>query len=141
MAELLIKAVDATHADPAKDAHGCYKRGHVVDVRPDGFPWGAEEHPDTASHRRFVLVKVPGVDADKARDLLTQPRRSSMVFEAPGGRGLITHRRRFALHWDALPAAVAAALKTTRVATVPWTVLRDHVRDQIAGTTLAGHEF
>lgn len=27
MAEILVKAVDSTHADPLKDQRGCYKRG------------------------------------------------------------------------------------------------------------------
>src|ERR1043166_9865558 len=52
--ELLIKAVDASHANPVKD-QGCYKRGDVVIVMPDGHPWGREEGPPT-----FLVVKVPG---------------------------------------------------------------------------------
>ena len=55
MAELLVKAVDATHGDPAKDARGCYKRGDPVVVMPDGHTWGALE-----GLPKFWVVKVPG---------------------------------------------------------------------------------
>jgi hypothetical protein len=56
MCEFLVKAIDATHADPVKDLRGCYKRGDIVDVREDGFGWGLEEGPP-----KFFIVKVPGL--------------------------------------------------------------------------------
>lgn len=56
MAEFLVKAIDATHKDPVKDVRGCYKRGDIVDVRPDGFEWGKEEAPP-----KFTIVKCPGM--------------------------------------------------------------------------------
>ncbi len=43
MARLLIKAVDATHPDPAKDKRACYKHGDVVVVREDGHEWSPGE--------------------------------------------------------------------------------------------------
>jgi hypothetical protein len=51
MAELLVKAISNSHIDPTKDQRGCYKRGDVVVVMPDGHQWGKEEHPQTTTHR------------------------------------------------------------------------------------------
>lgn len=55
MSEILIKAIDAKHRDPAKDSRGCYKRGDPVLVMPDGQIWGRLE-----TIPRFWRVRVPG---------------------------------------------------------------------------------
>lgn len=65
MAELLIKAIDATHSAPAKDARGCYKRGDPVVVMPDGHAWGTRE-----ALPKFVLLKVPGVTVAQAQQYI-----------------------------------------------------------------------
>lgn len=57
MAELLIKAVDAFNPDPTKDRRGCYKKGDVVCVRPDGWEWGKEERT-----KRFSILRIPCSD-------------------------------------------------------------------------------
>lgn len=74
MAEILIKAVDATHSDPEKDAVGCYKRGDMVVVAPDGHVWGKEE-----GLPKFVVVKVPGLSVEKARDFIEEQREAATV--------------------------------------------------------------
>lgn len=56
MAELLIKAVSASNADPDKDRRGCYKRGDVVVAMEDGHEWGRLEGPPD-----FVVVRLSGV--------------------------------------------------------------------------------
>lgn len=58
--EILVKAISATHADPAKDL-ACYKAGDPVVVQPDGHVWGAEE-----GLPRFWVVKVPSVTVAQA---------------------------------------------------------------------------
>lgn len=55
MAELLIKAVDATHPDPVKDLRGCYKKGDVVVIKPDGWSWGKEE----LKKEKFYILRIP----------------------------------------------------------------------------------
>ena len=56
MARLLIKAIDASHADPAIDRSSCYKRGDVVVVMEDDHEWsGAEGLPN------FLQVDCPGI--------------------------------------------------------------------------------
>ncbi len=62
MAEMLIKATDATHHDPLVDACGCYKRGMPVVVMEDGHEWGSEEGPP-----KFYVIKFPGVSAESLR--------------------------------------------------------------------------
>ena len=62
MAEFLVKAVDAIHPDPAKDARGCFKTGDVVVAAPDGHQWGAAERLP-----RFVVIKIPGLALEDVR--------------------------------------------------------------------------
>lgn len=55
MAEILFFVEDKTNDDKELNAQA-YKRGDVVVVCPDGWPWGREELKDP----RFRIVKVPG---------------------------------------------------------------------------------
>lgn len=70
MAELLIKAISASHADPEKSERGCYRKGDIVVVMPDGHEWGAQEGLPT-----FVRVRVPGVAASAVADRIESWRR------------------------------------------------------------------
>ena len=54
MAELLIKATDAVHSDEIEDLRGCYKKGYVVVVKPDGWKWGKEE----LNKEKFYILRV-----------------------------------------------------------------------------------
>lgn len=66
MAELLVRVVDKTNPDdPYLDAQ-LTKRGDVICVQPDGWPWGIEElkNPD------WRIIKLPGIDPDKLASLL-----------------------------------------------------------------------
>lgn len=94
MAELLVKAVDATHADPEKDRRGCYKRGDVVVVREDGHAWGRKEGAP-----KFRVVKVPGVPAARLRYLEA----SEEAVDHFTGELTPTTRRALALDLDAVP--------------------------------------
>lgn len=55
-AEILVKAIDTTHADANEDRRGCYKRGMPVVIKPDGHEWGSAERLP-----KFVVLKIPGV--------------------------------------------------------------------------------
>lgn len=65
MAEILLRVVDKTNEDKALDAQ-CSKRGDVIVVKPDGWPWGREELKSDV----WRIVKLPGVDPDSLRDLI-----------------------------------------------------------------------
>lgn len=53
---VLVKAVDATHPDPVKDARGCFKRGDVIVAKPDGHVWGTDE-----GLPKFYQIDVTGI--------------------------------------------------------------------------------
>lgn len=113
MAEFLIKEVNASHPDQEKDARGCYKRGDIVVAMPDGHQWGLEERLP-----KFVVVKVPGVNHERARKYLTSD--SNL-------------RRRFRIRVDDVPATIRNQLRNTGQATVTWTQLRGFLRDKVTG--------
>jgi len=68
MAELLIKASDTTNPNPVKDLRGCYKKGDVVVVKPDGWKWGKEE----LKKEKFYILRVPNKAIEETQ-YLTQP--------------------------------------------------------------------
>jgi hypothetical protein len=58
MCELLVRVEDKrSDPDPAKDAM-ISKKGHVIDVRPDGWPWTNAE----LAAPYWRIGSVPGVD-------------------------------------------------------------------------------
>lgn len=92
MAEILIKAVNATHADPTKDQRGCYKRGFPVLVMPDGHPWGIQERLP-----KFVVFKFPLIPVDHPTLL-----KYVQVWQNVEGT-IVTQRRRWRIRWADLP--------------------------------------
>jgi hypothetical protein len=104
MAELLVKLTDATNADPVKDAQGCYKRGDVVVVMPDGHVWGRQEGPPT-----FCVVKVPGLSVEDARKY-TEPQVEQRMTNLAGLQPTMVTRRLHRLKIDALTTAARAEI-------------------------------
>ncbi len=94
MVELLIKAIDAHHPDPEKDA-ACYKRGYVVAVMPDGHVWGREEGLPT-----FLRVIVYDMTVDELQQLLlAKPSPTEVDAE---GNPIDLVRRRYSIDVDSL---------------------------------------
>jgi hypothetical protein len=126
MAELLLKAVDATHSNPTKDAAGCYKRGHIVVVMPDGHEWGLQERLP-----KFALLKFPLVPVNRVEKYIAQQE---------GVR-----RRRWRLRWADLPAQARNRLMNTGQLVIKaraeyagefdytWAQVRDYFRNDETG--------
>lgn len=66
MAEILLRVVDKVGADVYKNCQ-CLKRGDVVVVQPDGWPWGREEltNPD------WRIIKLPNVTVAEMQQFLS----------------------------------------------------------------------
>lgn len=103
MAEILIKATNATHSDPDKDRRGCYKVGMPVVVQPDGHQWGSAE-----GLPNFVILKLPGISVEKVKQFIE----SDVVqngFEEDGFTPKMeTYRRRL---WRIRVASIPAAVR------------------------------
>lgn len=107
MAELLIKAIDASHPDTDTDRKGCYKRGMPVLVMPDGHPWGSSEELPL-----FVVIKVPGVSVGTL-EKYTLPQ------NIVGEHGIETYRRRlWRVRWEDLPIGAKNTLQSTGFLTI-----------------------
>ena len=105
MAEIIVKAVSVTHADPEKDRRGCYKRGYPVAVYPDGTRWGACE-----CLPRFVIIKLPGVAVDHPTLVkYIQPEHEDTP-DADGNYPTY-RRRRWQIRWADLPTAARNRLQ------------------------------
>ena len=125
MCEILIFAGNNTHTDPEKDRRGCWKRGMPVVVMEDGHTWGREETPP-----KFVVVKIPGVPAAKAKSFLDP----QMVDDAgvpvvsQDGRPVAYRRKEWKVAWASLPAGIRNTLQTTGTITVSVAQIRNYLR-------------
>lgn len=140
MCELLVFAVNNTHADPGKDRRGCYKRGMIVVVQTDGHVWGLEESKQAwiaagmdvaAWHDKFVIVKIPGVSVAAAQEAIshqTEDDSGTPLFEAGGTTPKIFRRRRWKLLVNTLPSAILNALQTDGEVTVTASQVRNYLK-------------
>lgn len=149
MCEILFFAQDNTHPDPEKDRCGCYKRGMVVVVADDGHVWGREESKSTwiAEGRdpaqwpgKFVLIKLPGVAADKVRALLDAQMEDDAgvptiqpgsLLQSDGPYPRRFRRRRWRLDFSLLPVAIRTALQNDAEYTANTAARRQAIRDAL----------
>lgn len=98
MAELLVKAIDAKHDDPVEDARGCYKRGDIVDVRPDGFRWGNEE-----ALPKFIIIKCPGIAVNSVQQYMSSVTQKTITQDKTGNfieQEELVKRRQYSIDLD-----------------------------------------
>ncbi len=95
MAELLVKA-EQTGAGP-----GAYLPGHIKDIQPNGFVWGAKEGPP-----QFYLLQVPDEFVEENEEL---------TIAEVDGSGELLARRRWTLDLGALPPGIQQAMQTGKV--------------------------
>jgi hypothetical protein len=110
MAEILIKAIDANHLNPVKDKSGCYKRGDVVVVMPDGHEWGKSEGPP-----KYIIIKVPGMTKEEAEQYIESEKDTPSDPKFPAD---ILTRRKFRFQIDIIPQAQKDELESLGVATM-----------------------
>lgn len=94
MAEFLVKAVDAHHPDPARDAVNCYKKGDPVVAMPDGHKWGSEER----NPEKFAIIAVPDMTLEEARSLCVPHTEIITDPETGESRVRVLIRRRYYLN-------------------------------------------
>jgi hypothetical protein len=128
MCEALVMAVNKTHPDTDKDRRGCYKRGMVVVVMPDGHAWGKEESPSTANPRVFAVLKFPGVSVARVQKYII-PQFENGVLDPP------YRRRLWQVQWAELPQAARNKLANVGVLVIgsqaqggdyTWAQVRDY---------------
>ena len=61
MCEFNIKRTDAVNTDADKDRRGCYKRGYIINVQPDG---------EYINKPHQTVLAVPGLDYTKVLKLM-----------------------------------------------------------------------
>ena len=150
MAELQVVAVSQTHSDPVKDARGCWKRGDIVRVCPDGHQWGALELKAPANGGRFVIVKITDVTVDQVIRWVKNRWNCSLEAEEIQGtipdtrlleEGILRlipnriRKRRVRIDADLLPAGVRSTLNNTGQFSTTWTAIRQYVRDKLTNET------
>ena len=151
MCEILIFAKNNTHPDPEKDRRGCYKRGMPVVVFEDGHAWGREESKqvwiaegkpaaDWPGQGKFVILKIPGVPAAKAQELI-----SHQVEDDVGtplinfdGAPIAWRRRRWQLLVDGIPLAVRNILASTGEYTATIAQIRNYLKRIRDGAQFVG---
>lgn len=129
MAEALLFAANNSNPDPVKDRRGCWKRGYLVVVKPDGHAWGREEDPaQNIAPRKFVLLKFPGVSVARVEKYL-----AAQMDDAGGAllEPVMFRRRLWQIQYAELPLAARQLLSTTGILTIGPT--GDYTWDQVKG--------
>lgn len=135
MAELLIKAVNATHADAGKDQRGSYKRGDIVDVRPDGYEWGRLELLPPAQGGVFVIVAIADVTVDQVRNFVQN--RWGCQPDGPhvDANKQTLRRRKVQIDISSVPAGVRNTLNQTGRYQTTWSAIRQFVKNKLTADT------
>lgn len=136
MAELLIKAVDATHPNPTKDQRGCYKRGDVVMVLENGATPEGVTPP--AQGGKFVIIRI--TDVTRAQVIAFCLRKWGCApdgSEVDANRNPI-RRRRIQIPISILPASVRNTLNNVGTYANTWANIRAYLTDKVTGTTATG---
>jgi len=74
MCEFNIKRVDAVNADTDKDRRGCYKRGDIINVQPDG------EYVDKPHHTVLVVTGLDHTKVLKFMEVRQEPQEATLYF-------------------------------------------------------------
>ena len=137
MCEILIKIVNATHPDPVIEAADCYKRGDIIYVAEDGYPWSrmeskqawlAEGNLAATWHNRTAILKIPGVTVAKARALMTD--------DAPSD--VRRARRLWRLAIASVPQVVKDAVQADGEYTTTVAAIRTYLRNKISNAEYTG---
>ena len=102
MCRILVYGKNNTHPDPDTDRAGCYKKGMMVVVRPDGHIWGVKEQ-----YPNFVSIDLPEVSTEKVQKYINHQLLDSPLAEPP-----IYRRRRWILRWNDLPQSTKTKFNT-----------------------------
>lgn len=135
MAELLIKAVSASH--PTKD-HACYKRGDIVEVRDDGSEWGRLELLPPQLGGKFVRVRIIGVTATQVQTWCQNNWSMLLHSEELNEAGVMVRRRTVNIDVDLLPNNVRNTLNRDGFYENTWSNIRQYVRNKITNSTADG---
>jgi len=149
MCELLIFAKNNTHSDPEKDRRGCYKIGATVVAFEDGHTWGREESKqqwiadgNTAAswpgQDKWAIIKIPGVPAAKAQELLMQQTEDDNGI--PLARGNTYRRRRWQFAIAAVPTAIRNTLSSDGEYTTTVSAIRNYLSRIRDGAQFTGFD-
>lgn len=124
MAEILVKAVDATNPDTEKDRRGCYKKGYPVVVMLDGHIWGRCESKNIwVNEIRIIPYEDHSVGADS---LIIKDNKTEVIYNGKLVNTLYKDARctEHLVQVDSKGKFVLAVLKFDRAITVSGGVIQ-----------------
>lgn len=130
MALFLIFDHDNAHADPVKDARGCYRRGDIVQVLDDSAHDGdLVKNPIMPP---WILVRITGVTKAQAEKyMLPYIDPATVNTERP-----VTLRRRLHnVEVASIPSAIRTKLLSDRYVSVSWSQVRNYIRNRLTNET------
>jgi len=142
MAELLVKAVNATHLDSDKNIKSCYKQGDIIGVAPNGYEWGALELKAPADGGKFVVIKI--IDVTRQQVINWVKNHWDWILD---GNDLdddmvtLVRRRRIRIDVDLLPAGVLSTLNNTGEYSNTWANIRQYIRNKKNNETASGSDI
>jgi hypothetical protein len=130
MALFLVYGKNNTHADPEKQARGCYQIGDIVEVLDDSKHDGDLVANPIAPP--FYLVRITGVTKEQALKYM-QPYIDPATV---GTENPVTLRRRLHnVEVANIPAGIKATLLADRYVSVSWAQVRNFIRNRQTNET------
>jgi len=133
MATLLIYARNNVHADPEKDARGCYKLGDIVEVFDDSKPIASPIAPE------WYIVRITDVTKAQVDHFMEPYMDPTMEMDAESGElrpsSKMLRRRKFNVEVATLPTAFKQKMAKDRYAEVTLAQVRNYIRNRMTGGT------
>jgi hypothetical protein len=98
------------------DGVASYVQGDIVEVKPDDWVWGKQEHPSTrtlAPTNKFVIITVTGLNPEQVQEVL-----ETWETTTADGEPLIIQKRVARLDFSRLSASEQQQLATTGLLTL-----------------------
>jgi len=121
MAELLVKYFEET----------TFGVGDIVVVQEDGFEWGTEEHPATASNPHFFICKIPGMLVSEILPYL-ETIYNGDDWSDPENVPDMVHKRRFNFDNIKIPQPLKNEIMATEEITITSTQFYNFLNDKVA---------
>jgi hypothetical protein len=122
MAELLVRATNTDLGGGVKEARRSYRRGDIVEVRPDGAAHGRNELSNPDNGRALFVLKIPDVTVQQCLKFMrTWEDDLTFVQQA---------KRRFRVVLDEVPLNIRNTIRDNGFVTLNWAQIRGFIEDK-----------
>lgn len=122
MAEILIRATDVDLGGTEKEARRSYRKGDIVEIRPNGANWGRNELSNPDNGRALFVLKIPDVTVAQCEKFI-----QAWVDDLTPVQQA---KRRFRLVLDEVPQGIRNTIRNQGFVQLNWAQIRGFIEDK-----------